>query len=74
MPDVSGLVVAGTSRHRGIRADFVILTMYDDEIYLRKALELGALGYLPRDNAESELISSVDIPNASRLRGSFVRH
>lgn len=57
MPVVSGLDVLARTSHWGVKPVFVILTMYDDEIYLRKALEFGALGYLLKDNAESELIS-----------------
>ncbi|MCK5356738.1 MAG: response regulator transcription factor, partial [Methyloprofundus sp.] len=44
----------------GERPHFVILTMYNDEAYLRKALEFGAIGYLLKDNAESELIACLE--------------
>lgn len=57
MPNMGGLDVLAKTGHWGERPSFVLLTMYDDEIYLRKALEFGALGYLLKDNAESELIA-----------------
>lgn len=57
MPILGGLDVLAKTLHWGVRPIFVILTMYNDEIYLRKALEFGALGYLLKDNAESELIA-----------------
>jgi DNA-binding NarL/FixJ family response regulator len=57
MPVLGGLDVLVKTNHWGVKPIFVILTMYDDEIYLRKALEFGALGYLLKDNAESELIT-----------------
>jgi len=34
-----------------------MLTLYDDESYLKKALEYGAKGYLLKDNAETELLN-----------------
>lgn len=57
MPIMGGLDVLAKTNHWGVRPIFVMLTMYDDEIYLRKALEFGALGYLLKDNAESELLA-----------------
>ncbi len=57
MPNMGGLDVLAKTGHWGEKPVFVLLTMYDDEIYLRKALEFGALGYLLKDNAESELIA-----------------
>ncbi len=57
MPKMGGLDVLAKTGHWAQRPVFVLLTMYDDEIYLRKALEFGALGYLLKDNAETELIA-----------------
>ncbi|MEE9354080.1 MAG: response regulator transcription factor [Methylococcaceae bacterium] len=56
LPDLSGLDILVKINHWGARPIVVMLTMYDDEIYLRKALEFGALGYILKDNAEYELI------------------
>jgi two-component system nitrate/nitrite response regulator NarL len=57
MPVIDGLDVLAKTYHWSSRPVFVILTMYDDLSYLRKALEFGALGYLLKDNTESELIN-----------------
>ena len=57
MPRLNGLDVLVKARHWSRKPIFVILTMYDNEAYLRKALEYGALGYILKDNAESELLS-----------------
>ncbi len=54
MPVIDGLA---KTHHWSSRPVFVILTMYDDLSYLRNALEFGALGYLLKDNTESELIN-----------------
>ncbi len=57
MPVRDGLDVLVKSRHWSNPPLFVMLTLYDDESYLKKALEYGAKGYLLKDNAESELLT-----------------
>ena len=37
----------------------VILTMQDDPSFARRALELGALGYVLKDSADAELVNAV---------------
>ncbi len=66
MPHMGGLDVLAKTSHWGERPIFVLLTMYDNEIYLRKALEFGALGYLLKDNAESELLACLHAVQAGR--------
>jgi DNA-binding NarL/FixJ family response regulator len=56
LPGLSGLDILAKINRWGTRPIVVLLTMYNDEIYLRKALEFGALGYVLKDNAEFELI------------------
>lgn len=57
MPGRDGLDVLVKARHWASPPVFVMLTLYDDESYLKKALEYGAKGYLLKDNAETELLS-----------------
>lgn len=61
MPEMDGLDVLIKTRHWAEPPIVVVLTLYDDEAYLRKALENGALGYILKDNAESELIDCLDM-------------
>lgn len=56
MPEADGLDVLGQAARWPDAPRFVMLTLYDDPGYLRRALELGALGYLLKENAEEELI------------------
>jgi len=57
MPVRDGLDVLVKARHWANPPIFIMLTLYDDESYLKKALEYGAKGYLLKDNAESELLT-----------------
>ena len=44
----------------------LILTMYDDVAYLRSALSAGAVGYLVKKAADTELISAIRAVHAGR--------
>ena len=66
LPIRSGLDILAKINHWGTRPIVVLLTMYDDETYLRKALEFGALGYILKDNAESELIDCLQAVTAGK--------
>jgi DNA-binding NarL/FixJ family response regulator len=56
MPVTDGFEVLITAQHWSTPPTFIMLTMYDDEAYLRKALEYGAKGYILKDNAEQEIL------------------
>ena len=62
MPQADGLDVMAQAVRWPDAPRFVILTLYDDEAYFRRAMELGALGYLLKQNAEEELITCLDTP------------
>jgi DNA-binding NarL/FixJ family response regulator len=57
MPGMGGLDVLLKAQQWAYQPRFVILTLYDDAGYLNKALEYGAMGYVLKDNAESEIIN-----------------
>lgn len=60
MPEMNGIEL--TER---IIADFpntsvLILSMHNDEEYIIDALEAGAMGYIPKDSDETEIVSAVE--------------
>ncbi len=57
MPVRDGLDVLVKAQHWANPPKFIMLTLYDDEAYLKKALQYGARGYLLKDNAETELLT-----------------
>ncbi|MEW5988244.1 MAG: response regulator transcription factor [Chloroflexota bacterium] len=59
MPGLHGLDTLPTLRKVAPAARILILTMHDDEGYLRQALRLGAAGYVLKKAADSELLSAV---------------
>lgn len=61
----SGIVIRDVLRAcPGTR--ILILTMHDDAAYLRSAMSAGAVGYLVKKAADSELISAVRAVHAGR--------
>ena len=51
----------------------LILTMHDDEAYLRSALSAGASGYLVKKAADSELMSAIRAVHAGRTFGDLTQ-
>ena len=59
MPELGGLEVLPILKRRVPDAHILILTMHDDESYLRQALREGASGYVLKKAADSELIDAI---------------
>ena len=59
MPKMKGFDVARELRQQGLKAAIIFLTMYDDERMFNEALNVGALGYLLKDSATSDIAESV---------------
>ncbi len=60
MPRMDGFEVLIKAGNWADPPTFIMLTMYDDEAYLKKSLEYGAMGYLLKDNAEQEIINCLE--------------
>ena len=56
MPGKNGLDVLREAQRRRLVTNFIILTMYKDEEYFNEAMNLGAKGYLLKDNASKDLL------------------
>lgn len=59
MPDVGGLGVLRRLAQNRAAVRVLVLTMHDEEDYLRQALEAGAAGYVPKSAADVELLSAL---------------
>lgn len=63
MPQMNGLVGLAALREKSPESRFLILTMHNDEQYLRLALAQGALGYVIKQAANEELLSAIRVIN-----------
>jgi len=70
MPGLGGLEALPLLRKIVPTARVLILTMHDDESYLRQALRDGACGYVLKKAADTELISAIQ----SVIRGEVYIH
>jgi two-component system response regulator NreC len=59
MPDMDGLEVLSRIRNDSPRTQVLVLTMHDDEGYLREALAAGSSGYVLKRAADIELLSAI---------------
>ena len=59
MPQLNGLEAARQITKRVPAARVLILSMHADEVHITKAIEAGAVGYLVKDSADTELVKAV---------------
>jgi two-component system response regulator NreC len=59
MPGMSGLEAANEIRRRAPEIKLLVLTMHDDEAYLRQFLQAGASGYVVKKAADTELVAAI---------------
>ena len=59
MPGKSGLDVLKQLKDEKATIPVLVLSMYSEEQIAMEALELGAFGYISKDNADTELIKAI---------------
>lgn len=59
MPSLNGIEAAGQLRQAGVTAKVVFLTMHGDVAYARRALEAGAVGFVLKHSAPTELVTAL---------------
>ncbi|MFN7210030.1 MAG: response regulator [Aggregatilineales bacterium] len=70
MPSLGGLETLPLLRQVAPNAKILVLTMHDDEGYLRQALRSGAAGYVLKKAVDGELIAAI----RAVLRGEIYVH
>lgn len=66
MPQLKGFDVAREIRQQSLAVRIIFLTMYDDERMFNEALNAGALGYLLKDSAISDIVGGIRAVAAGR--------
>lgn len=59
MPGMGGLACIREIRMRFPAVKILVLSMHEDEEYIYKAMQYGAMGYLPKTSADSELFDAL---------------
>ena len=67
MPNMDGMECLREIKSRRPDAKVIVLTMHEDENYIRKAMRLGASGYIPKGSADDELLDAIRTVAAGRF-------
>lgn len=59
LPDVPGLAVIAYCAKRHVKADILVISMYEDEHNVIRSLEAGACGYLLKDSINEEIAARI---------------
>ncbi len=59
LPDISGMEVLRQLTEGNHPARVIVLSMYPEEQYARRAVQAGAWGYLTKDSAPEELVTAI---------------
>lgn len=60
MPILSGIELTEIVKEKYPEIKVVILSMHNDSEYVIEALEVGAMGYLPKDSSDEEIINAIN--------------
>ncbi len=59
MPLMTGMEAAQTLLQEGTSTKFILLTLFKDQSFLNRALELGIKGYLLKESSEKEIMDCI---------------
>lgn len=59
MPNMGGLECIREIKSRGYNVNILVLSMFDDENYVKEAMQAGALGYVEKHAVDTELFVAV---------------
>ena len=66
MDDLNGIEATRLIRSRGLRARVVILSVHAEALHVVRALRAGALGYVPKSSAGSDVVDAIRSVNAGK--------
>lgn len=66
MPKLTGLAVAEAVREEQLGTAVVMLTMFKDAAMLRRALDIGARGYVLKDSAATDIVACLNLVAAGK--------
>ena len=66
MPVINGIETAHRLKKAGAQARVIFLTVHDDPVFAREALEAGALGYVVKPRIASDLVVAIKEAYAGR--------
>lgn len=68
MPQMDGIECLKEIKSRDPEAKVIVLTMHEDESYIKRAMEAGASAYVPKSAADTDLFKAIEAVQA----GGFI--
>ncbi len=66
MPKINGLEIARRIKSDNVKARIIFLTMYKEEDMFNEAMDIGAFGYVLKENAVEDVLESVKTVSENR--------
>lgn len=67
MPNKGGMECLEEIKSRYANAKVIILTMYEDEVYIKRAMQAGASGYVRKGAVDIELFAAIETVSRGEL-------
>jgi two-component system response regulator NreC len=67
MPHMDGLACIKEIKSRKIPVNIVVLTMHEDEHYVKEVMRSGAMAYVPKASADTELFQAITTVAAGKM-------
>lgn len=60
MPNIDGIGCIKEIKNRGLKTKIIVLTMYDDENYIKEVICAGAVAYVQKGSVDTELFLAIE--------------
>lgn len=67
MPNMDGMECIREIRSRGLNIRPIVLTMHEDENYVREVMQAGAMGFVQKGAVDTELFAAIDSVRQGKL-------
>lgn len=66
LPDMSGIAATASIREQHLNARILILTTFEGDVEVQRALAAGAHGYMLKSSSPEELVSAIQVVHAGK--------
>lgn len=60
MPGMDGMECLKELKSRGLKTRVIVLTMHEDENYIKEVMKAGALAYVTKNSVDTEIFAAID--------------
>lgn len=60
LPDTAGIECVASLRRQAAKIKLLVLSLHTEVAYAKQVMQMGAMGYLPKDHATNELVAAIE--------------